>query len=120
MVLNDNHFKIMQASVDALWIKQRVISNNIANIDTPNFKASQVSFRHVLHKKNQAHHQSLSKIQIDIHKDETISQRLDGNNVDLEKEQLALWETYAHYSYLTQNMSKSIQNLRYVINNTGK
>lgn len=35
MVLNNKHFKMVQASVDALWLKQRVISNNIANIDTP-------------------------------------------------------------------------------------
>lgn len=121
MVLNNKHFKMVQASVDALWLKQRVISNNIANIDTPNFKASEVSFRHVLnHKTNEQGEREVSKVQINITQNDDVSLRLDGNNVDLEKEQLALWETFAHYSFLTQNMSRSISNLRYVINNTGR
>lgn len=121
MVLNNRNFKMVQASVDALWLKQRVISNNIANIDTPNFKASEVSFRHVLnHKTNEQGEREVSKVQINITQNDDVSLRLDGNNVDLEKEQLALWETFAHYSFLTQNMSRSISNLRYVINNTGR
>lgn len=121
MVLNNRNFKMVQASVDALWLKQRVISNNIANIDTPNFKASEVSFRHVLsNKTNEQGEREVSKVRINITQNNAFSSRLDGNNVDLEKEQLALWETFAHYTFLTQNISRSISNLRYVINNTGK
>lgn len=120
MILNDKHFKTMQASLDALWIKQKVVSNNIANIDTPNFKASKVSFQHVLNEKNKEGKATSLAVQIRIDQDTTTSARVDGNNVDLEKEQLALWETYAHYSYLSQHISKTLNQMRYVINNTGK
>ena len=48
MLFNSPDFKVMQKSMDMLWLKQRVISNNIANIETPGYKAKAVSFRNVL------------------------------------------------------------------------
>ena len=46
--------------------------------------------------------------------------RADGNNVQVESEELELWKTYVEYSTLTSRMSKKFSSLRYVINNAGK
>jgi flagellar basal-body rod protein FlgB len=121
MIFQDNNFKVLQSSLDALWIKQKVISNNIANYETPGFKASKVSFNEVL--KQEIESGVLTKkntLEVEISKDNSLSSRLDGNNVDIEKEQLDMWDTYAQYTYLSQNISKQLSNMRYVINNTGK
>ncbi len=121
MIFNNSNFKTLQSSLDALWIKQKVISNNIANYETPGFKASKVSFNDVLKKQiNNGVINEISVLEIDVKKDMSLSNRLDGNNVDIEKEQLDMWETYAQYTYLSQNLSKQLKNMSYVINNTGK
>jgi len=121
MIFQDNNFKVLQSSLDALWIKQKVITNNIANYETPGFKASKVSFKEVL-KQEIENGVSMERnvLEVEISKDESISNRLDGNNVDIEKEQLDMWDTYAQYTYLSQNISKQLNNMSYVINNTGK
>ena len=121
MIFQDNNFKVLKSSLDALWIKQKVISNNIANYETPGFKASRVSFNDVL--KSQMENGVLKQanvLEVEITKDESVSNRLDGNNVDIEKEQLEMWDTYAQYTYLSQNITKGLKNMSYVINNTGK
>lgn len=118
MILKDSQTRLVEASIDALWLKKRVVSNNIANIDTPNFKASQVTFESVLERSATHPNREIETLQVQVQQDQSTSITPNGNNVNLETEQLALWETYAHYSFLVQNMSKRISNLRYVINNT--
>lgn len=121
MIFQNNNFKTMQSSLDALWIKQKVITNNIANYETPGFKASKVSFTNVLKTEiENGIEKKINVMEVEINKDQTLSSRLDGNNVDIEKEQLDMWETYAQYTYLSQNISKKLSNMSYVINNTGK
>lgn len=104
--------------MDMLWLKQKVISNNIANIETPGYKAKSVSFKNVLsteyYKENPDKIDSLKPV---VTTTNTGSTRLDGNNVDLDKESLELWKTYAQYSYLRERMSGQFKNMRYVINN---
>lgn len=54
-MLFDNYSTLTaQASLDSLWLKTQVIANNLANSDTPNFKASSVSFEQVLGEKSRA------------------------------------------------------------------
>jgi flagellar basal-body rod protein FlgB len=39
---------IMSRAMDASSLRQKAISNNIANVDTPNYKPTQVSFENLL------------------------------------------------------------------------
>ena len=41
-------FKITEQGLDAAWYKQQVISHNIANVSTPDYKAKTVNFGLVL------------------------------------------------------------------------
>jgi len=114
-------FKAMQSSLDALWMKQRVISDNIANYETPGYKAKAVTFQNVLSDavksqsgKNEYHFQAT------VSTDTTTSVRPDGNNVNMEKETIELWKSYAQYSYLTQKISGQFSNIRYVLNQAMK
>ena len=52
--------------------------------------------------------------------DEETEARPDGNNVQVEKEELELWQSYLQYSALTTRMSGRLSTLKYVINNTAK
>jgi flagellar basal-body rod protein FlgB len=113
----------LQAAMSGLAARQRTIANNIANIDTPNFKASEVRFEDALKT-------ALSRGQADTSPDQSslnhsisrsslldaTSTRADGNNVDIDREMELLGEANLNYSALTQVMSSRIGILRNVIN----
>jgi flagellar basal-body rod protein FlgB len=48
--INKSSFQLLEKSLDASAMRQRVIANNIANVDTPYFKRSEVSFESLLQK----------------------------------------------------------------------
>ncbi len=114
----------VQASLDNTWLKTQVISNNIANVDTPGFKASTVSFEEVLQGASmrvQNHEgqevsgttrsSSGSSYFSHVRTDDTTSVRIDGNNVSMEKEQSELWKAYAQYNYLIDRISGHYNNI---------
>ncbi|MEG1971679.1 MAG: flagellar basal body rod protein FlgB [Oscillospiraceae bacterium] len=121
MLFTNMEYKAMESSLDSLWLKQQVITNNLANSDTPGFKSKTVSFENVLadrmgDKKSNREYDYRSKIVTD----NGTEARPDGNNVDVEKESAELWRAYAQYSYLTGKISGSFKNMNYVLNQAFK
>lgn len=122
MMFNDRVSKAMYSGMDALWMKQKVISNNIANYDTPNYKAKTVDFQEIIDKKMNA----LGKEEVTYNYVATIStdnnsvMKIDGSNVDIEKEELELWRTYAQYSYLQEKVNGEFKKINSVIGMMGK
>src|SRR5690606_36862414 len=49
-LLSTPGFQVLQRSLDAASLRQRVVANNIANVDTPHFKRSEVRFEELLAK----------------------------------------------------------------------
>jgi len=50
ITLEDRTTKALVTALNGLTARQRAISNNLANVDTPGFKASDVSFARQLDK----------------------------------------------------------------------
>lgn len=48
MLFDTYQTQAAEAGLDALWLRSKVISNNLANAETPGFKASSVGFDQVL------------------------------------------------------------------------
>ncbi|MEW4413928.1 flagellar basal body rod protein FlgB [Clostridium sp. AN503] len=116
-LFEDAAFRALQGGLDAAWLKQQVTSHNIANVETPGFKAKRVEFSQIL----QAEGEKAGSVRrAVVTEDDTPSARPDGNNVQLEKEELELWKAYTEYAAMTSRMSGKLSTLRYVINNTGK
>jgi len=112
----------LQAALSGLAARQRTIANNVANIDTPNFKASEVRFEDALKSAisrtkpgstpNQAAlNAAASRTSIDT----VTSTRSDGNNVDVDREMEMLGEANLTYSALTQVMATRIGIMRSVL-----
>ena len=76
-----NTYGLMKIGLDATELRSRTIANNIANINTPNYKRRYVSFEESL--KNE-----ISNAKIEVKVDEDSIVREDGNNVDLESEKV--------------------------------
>ena len=100
-----------EASLNSLWLKTQVIANNIANVDTPGFKASNVTFEEALEREVAVQNKEGQEVsrretrrpdqfRSRITTDTISSVRVDGNNVSMEREQAEMWKTYAQYSYL--------------------
>lgn len=124
---------IMQKSLDALATQHNAIANNIANIDTPNFKRSVVTFQDQLkmaidgtpssamwrtnpmHMPLQESSSSLDNFKATISAINDTVGRNDGNNVDMEMESAALAQNNLLYNALADVTSGYFADLRHAI-----
>ncbi|MEA2638676.1 MAG: flagellar basal-body rod protein FlgB [Chloroflexota bacterium] len=111
--------RLIQAALDGLALRQRVISQNVANVDTPGFKASHVEFEQALRTAlaggvDQAAHAADAPRAPTVVMNRGTGQA-DGNNVDVEGEMLSLAETNITYNALAQLASTRLRQLRTVI-----
>ncbi|WP_312693487.1 flagellar basal body rod protein FlgB [Caproiciproducens sp.] len=113
---------LLNKDLDGLWIRQQEISNNISNVETPGYKSKSVSFEDQLKKLMSENNESSGSLinqiknttpQISISDDESL--RLDGNNVDAEKENIELARTQINYNYSLRELSDYFSRLRYAI-----
>ena len=121
-----DYINVLDKAADAAALRNELISNNIANQDTPGYKRQDVNFEAQLTK---AMHNS-KYISIDSkvanlrnsalkprqYTDyENDSYRLDGNNVDPEQEQVALAANQLKYQGLTKSINAEFSNLSAVM-----
>ena len=118
MLFGSNEFKIMEQSAQALWMKQKVISQNIANYDTPDYKAKTLNFSEVL--QSEQNKGSDRVIDISVTTDDTTSVRPDGNNVDMVKENLEMYKTYMQSSYLFEKINGQFTSINNVMSQMPK
>ncbi len=121
-ILNNTNMALLQKSMDALWLRQQVIANNIANASTPGYKSQHLEFEDLLEQKLDKAGQSEASIQEAIDKvepriirDESTAITEDGNNVDLDHENIEMARAQMQYSYLTNSISSQIRRLKYVV-----
>ncbi len=119
MYLDSLAFKAMESGLKQLNVKQQVHTQNIANIDTPDYKYKYVTFENTLDEKINSKN---GKIGYDFNavvtEVENTDVLVDGNNVDVDKENLELYSTYLQSSAIISKMNSSISDLRYVMTNS--
>ncbi|MDD2221745.1 MAG: flagellar basal body rod protein FlgB [Clostridia bacterium] len=119
--IDTNSLLITQKSLDVLWMKQKVISNNIANADTPGFKSSNVVFEDILKNtlsssgSSEELQQKLLSLEPQILKDNSIQVREDGNNVDLDEQNIELTRVRLQYETMARVISEEFSRMQYVI-----
>jgi flagellar basal-body rod protein FlgB len=119
---------ILQRALDGTWQRQRAIANNIANAETPGYKAVKVSFEESLEQEVQKLAgnmdtkediyrglQDIKDSKISAYSDYSTSERADGNNVNMDAENIDMAKTQIQYSYLTRSMTDMFSRLRYAI-----
>ncbi|NLK40277.1 MAG: flagellar basal body rod protein FlgB [Clostridiales bacterium] len=108
---------LMEKTLDALWLRQKVISNNIANVDTPEFKSSKVIFEELLDEA-MLETSDIKKTNVPdakVVRTKDISIREDGNNVDIDKENLELYRVQIQYEYMVRKISDQFSNIKTVL-----
>lgn len=127
--LDGSALTVLQKGLEASSLRQQVLANNIANIDTPNFKRSDVNFQDVLgaalgKQSGTLLLKSTSPQHLfgiaegggsGIVVDQSTSMRNDGNNVDIDSEMTNVAENGLYYNSLTNAISQQLGLLRMVI-----
>ncbi|KAA0966519.1 flagellar basal body rod protein FlgB [Sporosarcina sp. ANT_H38] len=116
----------LERGLDFSATKGKAISQNIANIDTPNYKAKNVSFKEVL---TNAQANSLEAYKTDdrhidfksnatstgVFNYSNLRYRQDGNGVDMDKEQADLAANQIYYNAVVDRISGKFNSLQNVI-----
>ena len=121
-----DYINVLDKAADASWIRNEAISNNIANVDTPGYKRQDVNFEEQLRRamKNSRYtsiDERVKNIDLDRLKPITyrdhssLSYRLDGNNVDIDTENVELASNQIRYQGLTDSITKQFQGLQSVM-----
>lgn len=111
--------EMLEKMLDYTSIKHRVIANNIANVNTPGFKQSEVGFDGEL-KRAIENGEKVSAINPKVYKPNISTTRADGNNVDIDIEMGKLTENSLMYKIYAQLLSRRIRGLKDAITAAGK
>ncbi|SFH63251.1 flagellar basal-body rod protein FlgB [Pseudobutyrivibrio sp. OR37] len=118
----------LDSTADVSWQRQTLILNNMANDDTPGYKRHDIEFESVLKKellgtRETSLERAVNKLDDDGHKVEGIeytdyknySYRLDGNNVDMDTENVELASETLRYQALMTSTTNEINRFKSVI-----
>ncbi len=131
-LFNTQSIRTLEKTIDAATLRQRVIANNVANVDTPNFKGSYVSFEDALSeainppqklagtRTNEKHmqvgrdrYQEESDPQVQL--DTTTAMNNNYNNVDIDYQMAEMSKNQLRYNVLIQKMNSEFRNLKTAI-----
>ncbi|NNU76056.1 flagellar basal body rod protein FlgB [Clostridium estertheticum] len=122
---NGDTYSLLKKSMDASALRGKVSANNIANINTKNYKGLYVTFEETL-KDNMAAdtmktdnskdiQAGNSNGEITVNRDESTSARQDGNNVDIDLEMTNQAANTLMYAALVSQVNSKISLTSYVI-----
>jgi len=133
MKLFDNNFKILEKSMDAYTKRAEALADNIANVNTPNFKRKDIQFESFLQKAlhedgssvigrrtDEKHFKigienKLDSVEPAFIEEKDTQMRVDGNNVDIEIEKVEQTKNNIRYQFATNRISQNFSMLRSVI-----
>ncbi|SHE57084.1 flagellar basal body rod protein FlgB [Clostridium fallax] len=118
-------YNLIKRALDVSTLRGKVISNNMANINTKGYKRFTVSFENTL----KAMDEQISKNgfdlekglgEIKIEKDKSTSMKADGNNVDLDIEKTNQAANTLMYNALITQANNKLSMTKCVINGGGR
>jgi len=119
--LNDNSMLLTQKTLDVSWTRQKAALDNIANVDTPGYKAKYILFEDELRRKlsrlerNSEIREAIKGSRMRFREREEESIRADGNNVNLDVEELEIVRNTFQYQYALRQISDQFTRLRTAI-----
>jgi len=121
---------LLEQGLNAAWLRNEVISNNLANVDTPGYKSSSVEFESMLAdalgntgitgRQTREKHLPIGSaipegIEPVVRQNSDTTMRMDGNNVDIDKEMSELAMNSIYYNALIQKISGELSRIRMAV-----
>jgi len=132
----DKTIKSLNAAMQMRQLKSNVISANVANAETPNYRAKKMDFENALRRASDLENLgkmhvshgdhfllgqgAIGRVRADIYDNPEINYSNDGNTVDLEKEMAALNENTILYNAATKLINKKLAALKYAATEGGR
>lgn len=122
--LFSNSITSLERGLDYASLQQKTIANNIANVDTPNYKSKEVNFKEILEKSKsdfQNNRSDRRHFDFSFQSNDTVitarnmSYNESGNSVDLDAEMSKMAENQIYYNALTDRLSSKYSSLTNVI-----
>lgn len=121
-----DYVNVLTKAADASYQREAILANNISNVDTPGYKRKDLNFEGVLSQElGRCKHQSLdkkiseldtSKLTANVYTDHSnYSYRMDGNNVDIDTENVELASEQIKYEVLTSSISSQFSRMKSVL-----
>ena len=116
-----NYSNILKTALDATYLRDKVISQNVANVDTPGYKKKSVAFEEQVQKALDSHKRA-SQINLSTLKAQVIqpmngmSYRMDQNNVDIDVETVEQTKNYLRYQALVDQVTYDLRRFKTVLN----
>ena len=117
-----NSIRMTEKTLDFLWKRQEVTSNNIANDSTPGYKAKVLTFEDNLKRSLRTASRgpeglgrTIDNLKMEIIDNNSGSTRLDQNNVSLDAEFVEQARTGLQYQYATRAVNDELMKLKSVI-----
>jgi flagellar basal-body rod protein FlgB len=124
MKVGDKMFPLVENMLDWTAKRQQALSANLANIDTPGYKARDISFsEHLqglsLETTSNQHLESFAQNGMRVFEVGS-PDKANGNSVDLDREMTELTKNGLQYIALVQFLNQKIRTLRSAINDGGR
>ena len=123
--LSTNSFLLMEKSLGFLWTKQAAILDNIANAETPNYKAKYVTFEEEFDSRlrvaanrerpRSALRSAISASAPQVHVASNESMRMDDNGVNVAEQEVEAVRAAYQMQYVMDSINGYFSNLRSVI-----
>lgn len=101
--------RALKTGLDVAAVNQRLIADNIANVDTPGYKGLRLNFddyfKQVKSSLAGEKYNAVNPYSF-IFRDDTTTMRLDGNNIDPEREMVELTQNALNYAALTELINR--------------
>jgi flagellar basal-body rod protein FlgB len=115
----------LQQALNRSSLTQKVIAQNIANVDTPNYKAQELSFNQTLtnalsaEKTDPRDFSFSTEDQGRIVTDNSTALQNNGNNVDIDKEMVNMAKNQLNYQAYTEAISRKLNQYNIVLGGSG-
>ena len=121
-----DYVNVLDKAADASWKRETVLANNIANVNTPGYKRQDLDFEGILKQElGRCKHTSLDTKIDNLHMDHlnpsvytdlsNYSYRLDGNNVDIDVEEVEYASEQLRYQGITAGINNEFNRMKTVI-----
>ncbi len=118
-----SYINVLNKAADASWLREQTIVNNLANVNTPEYKRKDVDFQSVLKRElgsmkyltldSKVENVDLDRLNVSTYYDHAnYSYRMDKNNVDVDTENVELASEKIRYDALTDCMTQEFSRLR--------
>ncbi|MFA9558091.1 flagellar basal body rod protein FlgB [Evansella sp. AB-rgal1] len=128
-LLNNSTTRLLQTALNSSMVRQQAISHNIANIDTPNYKAKNVVFENelqqaVANQRVKAYRTDSRHLEFGGHLNNMgtrVTERNNsqynhnGNNVDIDLEMAELAKNQIYYNALIDRLNGRFNSIRTVL-----